>query len=298
MSKWTEHMVSVEGGTLRVRERGSGQAVLFIHGGLVNGHLWDDVVDRLGDSVRAIVPDLPFGGHSQPMDPDADMSFAATADRLVEVLDALDVTSAVIAANDTGGVGAQYLLVDHQDRVSGAILANIDCYENFLPKLFFWFPTVMQIPGMPWILSNALRFRVGRFLFLGLLVRRLHTSEAKLLMGPLWSDSKVRRDVKRWARTLRKEQTLALAERFDTYSGPVHVAWTERDIVFPPKYADRLVDDFPGGVRTAPITKSKTLSPLNQPDQFAERLRDLLAVLQTSGVESVDGSAPRRSGHV
>lgn len=294
MSKWTEHTVPVEGGTLRVRERapevGSGQPVLFIHGGLVNGHLWDDVVERLGDDVRAIVPDLPFGGHQHPMDADADMSFAATAGRLVEVLNALDVTTAVIAANDTGGVAAQYLLVDHKDRVSGAILANIDCYENFPPKLFFWFPAAMQVPGVPWTLAQALRFRVGRFLLLGLLVRRLRSSEAKLLMGPLWSSQDARRDVKRWARTLRKEQTLALADQFGTYRGPVHVAWTEKDIVFSPKYGERLAADFPGGVRTEPITKSKTLSPLNQPGQFAERLRDLLDEVSAAGAESADAT--------
>ena len=282
MVRWTEHEIPIAGGTVRVRERDSGPAVLFIHGGLVNGHLWDDVVNQMGGDIRAIVPDLPLGAHHLPMDPDADMSFAAMAGRLTEVLDYLDLATVVVVANDTGGVAAQYLLVEHGDRVSAAMLANIDCYENFLPKLFFWFPALMQVPGATWLVAKLLSTRVGRRLpfTLGLLVRPLNKTEANLIMGPMWTNSGTRRDLKRWAKTLKKKQTLALAKQFKTYQGPVHIAWTDKDVIFSPKYADRLATDFPGGVRLEPITNSKSLSPLDQPGEVADRLRDLIEAME------------------
>lgn len=278
MNRWTEHDVPVKDGTWRVRTRGSGSAVLFIHGGLVNGHLWDGVVESIGGAIHAIVPDLPLGAHDRPMNADADMSFAAHSDRLVEVLDHLGVDEAIVVANDTGGVAAQYFLVEHGKRATAAMLANIDCYDNFLPKLFFWFPAVMQVPGATWLVAQVLRTRLGRRLpfTLGLLVRPLNSEEASLVIGPMWSNADTRRDLKRWSKTLSNKQTLALAERFDSYHGPVHVAWTVKDSVFPPRYGDRLAEDFPGGVRVEPISDSRSLSPLDQPDQVADRLRDLV----------------------
>jgi pimeloyl-ACP methyl ester carboxylesterase len=48
-------------GTVRYRERGSGEPIVFIHGLLVNGDLWRKVVPQLADRFRCITPDLPRG---------------------------------------------------------------------------------------------------------------------------------------------------------------------------------------------------------------------------------------------
>ena len=50
-------------GTVRYRDEGAGPAIVFIHGALVDGRLWEPVVDRLVDGARCIVPDLPLGAH-------------------------------------------------------------------------------------------------------------------------------------------------------------------------------------------------------------------------------------------
>ena len=39
---------------------GDGPAVVLLHGVLMSGTLWDDVVDRLRGRYRCIVPELPF----------------------------------------------------------------------------------------------------------------------------------------------------------------------------------------------------------------------------------------------
>ena len=49
---------------------GGGPVVVFLHGVLMNGTLWDDVVDRLRGRYRCIVPELPFGAHRTPMPDD------------------------------------------------------------------------------------------------------------------------------------------------------------------------------------------------------------------------------------
>ena len=62
-------------GTIRYRERGSGEPILFVHGVLVNGDLWRGVAPGLADQgYRCIVPDWPLGSHEVPMRADADLT--------------------------------------------------------------------------------------------------------------------------------------------------------------------------------------------------------------------------------
>ena len=43
---------------------------LFVHGFLVNGTLWDPVVEHLAaQGVRCVVPDWPLGAHRRPAAP-------------------------------------------------------------------------------------------------------------------------------------------------------------------------------------------------------------------------------------
>jgi pimeloyl-ACP methyl ester carboxylesterase len=66
--------VETPAGTIEYRESGSGQPVVFVHGVGVNGDLWRNVAPELADDWRCIVPDLPLGGHSIPLNDEPDLS--------------------------------------------------------------------------------------------------------------------------------------------------------------------------------------------------------------------------------
>ena len=53
--------VGLSQGTIRVHETGSGEPIVFVHGLLVDGRLWDQTLPHL-DNRRLIVPDWPLGG--------------------------------------------------------------------------------------------------------------------------------------------------------------------------------------------------------------------------------------------
>ena len=61
-------------GTIHYRESGEGPPVVFVHGLLVDGRLWRKVTPLLEDRFRCIVPDLPLGSHTTPLNADADLS--------------------------------------------------------------------------------------------------------------------------------------------------------------------------------------------------------------------------------
>ena len=82
-------------GTIEYRERGSGPPIVFAHGVGVNGDLWRRVAPALAaDGHRTIVPDLPLGAHSIPLEGEPDMSLPGLADILAGFVEALDLTEA------------------------------------------------------------------------------------------------------------------------------------------------------------------------------------------------------------
>ena len=67
--------VQLPAGTVRYREAGDGRPMVFVHGYLVDGRLWDEVVDRLAASgYRCLAPNWPMGAHQVAMSPAADLS--------------------------------------------------------------------------------------------------------------------------------------------------------------------------------------------------------------------------------
>src|SRR3712207_3866210 len=82
-------------GPISYREAGSGPVIVFVHGYLVDGRLWDGVAERLAADHRVIVPDWPLGAHAHAMNPDADLSppgLAKLIDTFLAELGLEDVT--------------------------------------------------------------------------------------------------------------------------------------------------------------------------------------------------------------
>ena len=53
---------------------GDGPVLVFLHGLVMDGTIFDAVVQDLRVDHRCIVPTLPLGSHRRPMRPDADLS--------------------------------------------------------------------------------------------------------------------------------------------------------------------------------------------------------------------------------
>src|SRR3954463_13233489 len=97
-----QHEVKLPQGTIRYRERGEGEPIVFVHGLLVNGDLWRKVVPRLAESYRCITPDWPLGSHQVALEPDADLTPPGVAKLIADFLEALDLNAATVVGNDSG----------------------------------------------------------------------------------------------------------------------------------------------------------------------------------------------------
>src|SRR4029077_1716909 len=102
----TKHGVVTPSGRVSYTEAGTGPVALFVHGVLLNGHLWRHQLAALSDMRRCIAVDLLAHGGTE-IAPDQDVSVTANAKMLLEFLDALRIGQVDLVGNDSGGGIAQ-----------------------------------------------------------------------------------------------------------------------------------------------------------------------------------------------
>ena len=113
----------VDGGDIAVEVRGSGPALVFVHGFPLDRSMWRHQLAGFARWQR-IAPDLRGFGHSAGHGGEPAASLARHADDVAAVLDALGVRRAVLCGLSMGG----YVLFEfwrrHADRVRAFVLAD------------------------------------------------------------------------------------------------------------------------------------------------------------------------------
>ncbi|RRQ27964.1 alpha/beta hydrolase [Rhodococcus sp. Eu-32] len=274
----TPRTVEVDGGAVRVYERGSGKPIVFVHGLFTNAGVWRKVVPALADDYRCISADWPFGSHDVTMGADADLSAKGLAAIVAEVIERLDLHDVTIVGNDGGGMLTQLVITRHPDRISRVVLTPCDAYENYPPRMFAYLCWLARVPATFEVLAvmmraPALRRLLGRSpIGYGWLTRRRMADEVvDHYFTPVLSRT-TRRDVVKFLRTVDKQDTLDAAEKFSDVLQPVLVAWASDDKFFPVQHAERFADDFPDS-RLEIIDNSRTLLGEDQPEKLASAIR-------------------------
>ena len=145
-SKGTDGRREVElpQGTIRYRDLGEGEPIVFVHGYLVDGRLWSDVAEALSARHRCLVPDWPLGAHRVAMNEDADLSPPGIADLIADFLEALDLNGVTLVGNDSGGAMSQVLVTRRPERIGRLVLTNCDTHDNFPPGPFKLMPPLAR----------------------------------------------------------------------------------------------------------------------------------------------------------
>ncbi|MDH3199430.1 MAG: alpha/beta hydrolase [Myxococcales bacterium] len=276
-------------GTLRYEDVGTGPAVVFIHGLLVNGKLWRNVTPELSRSARCIVPDLPLGSHPFPMNPDADLSVEGVAKLVADLLEALDLRDVTLVGNDSGGAISQVVAARHGERVGRLVLTTCDAYEVFPPPLFSYLRLLPVVPGLVTVLAKSM-FRVKALRDLPLAYGWLAKSGipdeiVKSYVKPCATDSRIRRDVKKFVRTVSPALTLKIAKELQSFDRPVLLLWTPEDRFFPVSLAERLCEDLPNA-RLELIDDAYVFVAEDQPERVAREIARFVATEATDGVRA------------
>lgn len=285
-------------GAIRYSDTGSGEPLVFLHGFSTNRTLWRKVVPLLEGEFRCIAGDWPMGGHSVPLEPDADLSLPGLGRLLVDFMDALELDSATLVGNDGGGAMAQMVAIEHPDRVDRVVLNSAEIYDRFLPPVFKPLQPLAAVPPAVWLVTRLLRPRFTHRLPMtfgwsirnGLPEREVIDS----YLAPARESAGIRRDLRKYLRAVDKRYTIEAARRMRDFDKPVLLAWAEQDRLFPLELARRFASELPNA-RLDVIPDSYTFVPEDQPELLAESIRSFIGA---TGIEPVSsGLKGRRPNH-
>jgi pimeloyl-ACP methyl ester carboxylesterase len=268
--------VTLPQGTIRYRERGSGEPIVFVHGLLVNGDLWRKVVPELSKDFRCIAPDLPLGSHEQPLDEGTDLSPYAVAKLIADFIAALDLDRVTLVGNDTGGAFCQLVVTRHPERIGRLVLTPCDAYENFPPTLFKWLLAPAKSPAGARMMLQPMRLTAMRHGPLGfgwLSKHGLDRDVTAAWVRPALTDAGVRRDLAKVLRGIHPRYTLEAAERLGEFDRPVLIVWAAEKDFFPLEHAERLAETFPDA-RLERVEDSYTFVSEDQPEQLARLISE------------------------
>jgi pimeloyl-ACP methyl ester carboxylesterase len=273
--------VELSGGTIEYEDTGgSGPAIVFTHGLIMDGSLWRHVVADLRQDYRCVLPTLPLGAHRAPMHADADLSMRGIAEILGELIEALDLRELTLAMSDWGG---PLLLVGgtRDERLARLIVCSCEAFDNVPPKgAARLLPYLARIPGG--LDAALLPFRFDR-------LRRLPMTYGPLSKRPVprevmdrWfkpirEQPKVRGDLRKYVLSAAqgRRDLLATTEALAAFDRPALIAWAGEDRLMPPEHGRRLAELMPQG-RLVEIADSYTLIPEDQPATLAKHIRELL----------------------
>ncbi len=272
--------VDLPGGRLGYRDEGQGPVLLLLHGTLINGDTWREVVRALSPRYRCIAPDLPLGGQPLAFPDDADLSPPGIAVLIEQFATALGLERFTLIGNDTGGAYAQVYAARYPQRVSHLVLSNCDALEVFPPRHFASLQASLNIPGYLWLMSLLFRSRafLRSSMALGLLSHRLsgediHQRYARHFIA----DAAVRRNFRRVARGWSATHTLQAAESLASFQPPVLLIWGADDLrLFPLSLGERLAAVFPNA-HLEVVAQSLTYVQEDQPAAFARLVEEFVA---------------------
>src|SRR5438067_1686201 len=147
--------VDTASGHIGYTEHGTGPVALFVHGVLLNGHLWRHQLEHLSDIRRCIAVDLLAHGDTE-VAPGQEVSVTGNAKMLREFLDALNIDQVDLVGNDSGGGISQIFAALYPERIRSITLTDCDTHDNWPPEAFKPFLAMAAAGGLRGTLETML----------------------------------------------------------------------------------------------------------------------------------------------
>jgi pimeloyl-ACP methyl ester carboxylesterase len=269
--------VETPSGRIGYVEAGSGPVALFVHGVLLNKHLWRHQLAGLSDVRRCIAIDLLAHGDTE-IAPEQDVSVTANAKMLKEVLDALQIDQVDVVGNDSGGGIAQIFAALNPERVRSLTLTNCDTHDNWPPEAFKPFVEMVAGGGLGKTL-NAMLSDKSIYRSPGALGPAYEHPETatdediEIYLRPHLRSEQRTRDLARFVSAFDHEHTLAIEPQLRKLHSPTLIVWGMDDVYFPVKWAHWLAEAIPGAKPPVELAGARIFFPEERAEAFNKLLR-------------------------
>jgi pimeloyl-ACP methyl ester carboxylesterase len=269
--------VETASGRVSYLEQGTGPTALFVHGVLLNGHLWRHQLAHLSDIRRCIAVDLLAHGDTE-IPPNQDVSVTANAKMLKEFLDALVIDQVDLVGNDSGGGIAQIFAAEYPERVRSLTLTDCDTHDNWPPEAFKPFLAMAAGGGLHKTLDAMLSdkdiYRSPQALGPAY-EHPEHVTDAsiEIYLRPLVRSEQRIRNFERFLAAFDNKHTLAIEARLKNLRAPTLIVWGTDDVYFDVKWSRWLADNIPGTKRRVEFKGARIFFPEERWDDFNKELR-------------------------
>jgi pimeloyl-ACP methyl ester carboxylesterase len=275
--KETRRSVRTASGLIGYTEQGTGPVALFVHGVLLNGHLWRHQLAGLSDIRRCIAVDLLAHGDTE-IAPDQEVSVTANAEMLKQFLDALNIGQVDLVGNDSGGGIAQIFAATYPERVRSLTLTNCDTHDNWPPAAFEPFLAMSAAGGLRGALEAMLSDKSIYRSPQGLdpayeHPERLSDNCIETYLRPLVRSEQRTRDLQRFLAAFDNRHTLAVEARLKTLSAPTLIVWGTDDVYFDVKWSHWLAESIPGTRCRVEFQGARIFFPEERWEEFNQELR-------------------------
>jgi len=276
-TEFTTRSVETASGRISYAEAGAGPVALFVHGVLLNKHLWRRQLAGLSDIRRCIAVDLLAHGDTE-ITPDQDVSVTANAAMLRQMLDALAIDQVDLVGNDSGGGIAQIFAALNPDRVRTLTLTDCDTHDNWPPAPFKPFLEMAAAGGLADTLGAMLADKAvyrspGA---LGPAYERPETvsdADIEAYLRPLVRTPQRTRDFQRFLAAFDPRHTLAVEPQLRRLMAPTLLVWGTDDVYFPVKWAHWLAGAIPGSKPPVEFAGARLFFPEERAEAFNAELR-------------------------
>jgi pimeloyl-ACP methyl ester carboxylesterase len=273
----TKRSVATTSGRIAYAEAGSGPVALFVHGVLLNGHLWRHQLAALSDVRRCIAVDLLAHGDTE-IAPDQDVSVTANARMLREVVDVLGIDKVDLIGNDSGGGIAQIFAASNASRVRSLTLTDCDVHDNWPPEAFKPFLEMAAAGGLRGTLDAMLADKNVYRSAEALGPAYEHPDQVpdetiEAYLRPLVATEQRTRDFQRFLADFDCKHTVAVEPQLRQLDAPTLIVWGTDDIYFDVRWSHWLAKTIPGTRKRIEFEGARIFFPEERAADFNRELR-------------------------
>jgi pimeloyl-ACP methyl ester carboxylesterase len=273
----TTRSIDTATGRISYIEAGSGLVALFVHGVLLNKHLWRHQMADLADIRRVIAVDLLAHGDTE-IAPDQDVSVTANANMLREFLDALKIDNVDLIGNDSGGGISQIFAANNPERVRTLTLTDCDAHDNWPPEAFKPFVEMTKAGGLKDTLNALVTDKSVYRSANGLgpayeWPERITDGDIDIYLRPHLRSEQRTRDLQRFVVAFDNKHTVAIESKLRQLRAPTLIVWGTDDVYFPIKWAHWLAKTIPSAKEPVVLEGARLFFPEERSETLNKLLR-------------------------
>jgi len=272
--------IRIEDVSFGLRQVGTGEDLVFIHGFPTHGYTWRKILPQLSEKYYCHIIDLPGLGASE-WSRNTDFNIAAQATKLKLLLSKLNIDNCSLIAHDSGGTIARILAIKEPTIVKNLILINTEM-PNHRPPFIELYQKIGLLPFMPFYFRKKLSQQ--RFVKSSMGFKQAYSDKSMLddisNLGPYLDPVIESKQKTIGAFKFLKGIDWQIVDGFQKTHADINsrtlLIWGEDDKTFPIHLAKKMALQFESHLEFMTIKNASLLPHEEKPEEVAKAIQEFL----------------------